>query len=310
MRMAAGKRSGLFDRLAEFLAEHRRALFYLQIAPPLLFVLTFVFVPLGSIFAWSFWTVQNNRLVPGFSVSAYTQFLGIGAPGWRFDIFLKTLRIAVTQTAIAMVLGFAIAYFVGIRMRGSKYTLPLLLLFAVPFLTSYLLRTLSWYMVLGVEGLINTTLQATGLVRGEVTWLLFSEFAVHVGLLSTYLPFMVFPVWLAMSRIDRNVLAASADLGGRPRDTLFRVVIPLTLPGILIGCIFVFVGVLGDSVVPQLLGGSPDSSRILVAGLIDQAVSGQQYSLAAAMASVILFMAIGLILAWEKIFGLKKIGEV
>jgi ABC-type spermidine/putrescine transport system permease subunit I len=302
--------SGPFDRLAEFFAEHRRALFYLQIAPPLLFVLSFVFVPLGSIFVWSFGTVQNNRLVPGFSTSAYTDFLGIGAPGWRFEIFLKTLRIAVTQTVIAMILGFAIAYFVGIRMRGSRFTLPLLLLFAVPFLTSYLLRTLSWYMVLGIEGLINTILQASGLIHGPLTWLLFSEFAVHVGFLSTYLPFMIFPVWLAMSRIDRNVLAASADLGGRPRDTLFRVVIPLTLPGILIGCIFVFVGVLGDSVVPQLLGGPSDSSRTLVAGLIDQAVSGQQYTLAAAMASIILFMAVGLILAWEKVFGLKKIGEV
>src|SRR5438132_1201455 len=241
--MASRRPSGPFDQLAEYFADRPRALLSLQIVPPLVFVFFFVFVPLASIFAWSFWTVENNRLVPGFSTSAYEEFLGIGGlPTWRLDIFLKTLRIAVTQTAIALVLGFAIAYFVGIKMRGSKYALPLLLLFAVPFLTSYLLRTLSWYIVLQSRGLINTVLQSIGATNGPLPGLLFSEFSVHVGLLSTYLPFMIFPIWLAMSRIDQTVLAASADLGGRPRDTLFRVVVPLALPGILIGSIFVFVG--------------------------------------------------------------------
>jgi len=302
--------SGPFDYLAEYFTDHPRLLFHLQILPPLLFVFSFVFIPLGSIFAWSFWSVQNNRLVPSFSTSAYADFLGIGYSPWRFDIFLKTLRIAVTQTLIALVLGFAIAYFVGMKMRGSRYALPLLLLFAVPFLTSYLLRSLSWRVVLQTEGLINLILEGLGITSAPIKWLLFSEFAVHVGLLSTYLPFMVFPIWLAMSRIDQNVLAASADLGGKPRDTLFRVIIPLTLPGMLIGSIFVFVGVLGDSVVPKLLGGPTDGSGKLVANLIDEAVSGAQYPLAAAMASVILLMAVGLIVGWEKIFGLKKIGEI
>ena len=309
--MASRRPSGPFDQLAEYFADHPRALLSLQIVPPLVFVFFFVFVPLASIFAWSFWTVENNRLVPGFSTSAYEEFLGIGGlPTWRLDIFLKTLRIAVTQTAIALVLGFAIAYFVGIKMRGSKYALPLPLLFAVPFLTSYLLRTLSWYIVLQSRSLINTVLQSIGATNGPLPGLLFSEFSVHVGLLSTYLPFMIFPIWLAMSRIDQTVLAASADLGGRPRDTLFRVVVPLGLPGILIGSIFVFVGVLGDSVVPEILGGATDSSRTLIANLIDKAISGQQYPMAAAIASIILLMAIGLIWGWERAFGLKKIGEI
>ena len=308
--MDATKTFGPFDRIAEYFADRPRHLFYLQILPPLLFVVFFVFVPLASIFAWSFWSVQGNRLVPGFSTNAYAEFLGVGYPTWRAEIFLKTLRIAFSQTLIALVVGFAIAYFVGIKLRGSKYTLPLLLLFAVPFLTSYLLRTLSWHVVLQTQGIINSALMALGLIKAPITWLIFSEFAVHIGLLSTYLPFMIFPVWLAMSRIDSNVLAASADLGGAPKDTLFRVVIPLTLPGMLIGSIFVFVGVLGDSVVPQILGGPTDGSGTLIANLIDKAVGGQQYPLAAAIASIILLTAIGLILGWERVFGLKKIGEI
>ena len=87
-------------------------------------------------------------------------------------------------------------------------------------------------------------------------------------------------------------------------------VVPLALPGILIGSIFVFVGVLGDSVVPEILGGATDSSRTLIANLIDKAISGQQYPMAAAIASIILLMAIGLIWGWERAFGLKKIGEI
>src|SRR5438552_10423220 len=249
--MASRRPSGPFDQLAEYFADRPRALLSLQIVPPLVFVFFFVFVPLASIFAWSFWTVENNRLVPGFSTSAYEEFLGIGGlPTWRLDIFLKTLRIAVTQTAIALVLGFAIAYFVGIKMRGSKYALPLLLLFAVPFLTSYLLRTMSWYMVLQTHGLINTVLEAIGVIKDPIPGLLFSEFAVHVGLLSTYLPFMIFPIWLAMSRIDQTVLAASADLGGRPRDNLSRLVVHVGLTGILIGRICVFASAVVDDVVP------------------------------------------------------------
>jgi ABC-type spermidine/putrescine transport system permease subunit I len=112
-----------------------------------------------------------------------------------------------------------------------------------------------------------------------------------------------------MSRIDPTVLAASADLGGTSKDTLLRVVVPLTLPGILIGCIFVFVGVLGDSVVPTTLGG-PGGSSVLFANLMDRAVAGDDLPLAGAMASITLLIAMGLILAWEFFFGLKKIGEI
>lgn len=307
--MESRRASGLLDVLAEYFAGHPRRLLLLQLVPPLAIVMLFVFVPLASIFAWSFWSIENGRLVPTLSVEAYTDFLGITDAPWRWAIFLTSLRIAVTQTAIAIVIGFAIAYFAGIKFRSSRYTLPLLLLFAVPFLTSYLLRTLSWHAVLQRNGLINSILRSVGVIQVPIDWLLFSEFAVHVGLLATYLPFMIFPIWLAMSRIELNALAASADLGGRPSQTLFRVVIPLTLPGILIGSIFVFVGVLGDSVVPALLGG-PGGSGKLVANLMDEAVRTELYPMAGAMGSIILLMAIALILAWEFFFGLKKIGEI
>src|SRR5437773_5537907 len=109
--MASRRPSGPFDQLAEYFADHPRALLSLQIVPPLVFVFFFVFVPLASIFAWSFWTVEYNRLVPGLSPRSYQELLGLGGfTTRRPDISLKTLRIAVPQTAIALVLGLPLAY--------------------------------------------------------------------------------------------------------------------------------------------------------------------------------------------------------
>ncbi len=310
--MAAARASGPLDVLAERFAEHPRLLHVLQLAPTLGFIAFFVFVPVASIFVWSFLTVEGTRFIPKFTLEAYATFFGIGYPNFMLSVFFRTLRIAASQTLIALVIGFSIAYYIGIRMRGSKYALPLLLLFAIPFLTNYLLRTLSWWLPLQTNGIVNTILLnlcigGQCLIDEPVKWFLFSEFAVHIGLLSTYLPFMIFPIWLAMSRIDETVLAASADLGGRPFHTLFRVVIPLVLPGILIGCVFVFVGVLGDSVVALFLGGPGDS---LIAQQVDAAVRGQRWNVASAISSVILALAFALILAWEKFFGLQRIGEI
>lgn len=305
--MASARASGPLDELAERFASHPRLLYLLQLTPTLAFVAFFVFVPVASVFVWSFLRVEGTQFLPEFTLDAYATFFGIGYSNFMIDVFLRTLRIAVSQTLIALVIGFGIAYYVGIKMRGSKYALPLLLLFAIPFLTNYLLRTLSWWLPLQTNGIANTILLALGIVNNPVKWFLFSEFAVHIGLLSTYLPFMIFPIWLAMSRIDETVLAASADLGGRPHHTLMRVVIPLVLPGILIGCVFVFVGVLGDSVVALFLGGPGDS---LIAQQVDAAVRGQRWNVASAISSVILAVAFALILAWEKFFGLQRIGEI
>lgn len=304
--MAGARGSSPIDWIAERCAEHPRILYLVQIAPTLAFISIFVFLPIASIFLWSFLVVEQARIIPEFTLEAYAILFGIDHPNFILLVLLRTLRIAVSQTLIALVIGFGVAYFVGIKLRGSKYALPLLLLFAIPFLTSYLLRTLSWWLPLQNRGILNAILLGLGLTQEPIPFL-FSEFAVHVGLLSSYLPFMIFPTWLAMSRIDTIVLAASADLGGKPMDTLFRVVIPLALPGMLIGCVFVFVGVMGDSVVPLLLGGPGNS---LIAQQVDSAVAGQRFNLASAIASVVLVMAFGLILAWEKFFGLKRIGEI
>ena len=285
------------------LVDNDRLRFALQVIPWLGVLTAFVFLPLAAIFVWSVAIPLPFGFELGFTLENYTDFFD----SYRVDIFWVTIREAVLQVVLALVFGFPIAYYAGIRKRHSKYTFPLMLLFAIPFLTSYILRTLSWISFLGSDGVFNTILMTAGVIGEPLGWLLYSRFAVRVGMLASYLPFMIFPAWLAMSRIEDEILHASADLGGSPLSTIRHIVLPLSIPGLLIGSVFVFVGVLGESVVPVILGGGNIS---LIATIIDNAVNSARLPLASAISAIVLMFAMVLVLAWEYVFGLKTVGEI
>jgi ABC-type spermidine/putrescine transport system permease subunit I len=181
------------------------------------------------------------------------------------------------------------------------------LLFAIPFITNYILRTLSWIAFLGRQGGVNTLLLSLGVIDESIGWLLFSDFAVHVSLIASYVPYLLFPTWLAMTRIDDDVLRASSDLGASPLQTIRYVVLPLSMPGVVIGAVFVFVGVLGESAVATLLGGPQVT---YVASTINDAVSGLNLPLASAISTVLMVIATVIVIAWERLFGLRSIGEI
>lgn len=285
------------------LVNNDRLRFALQVLPWLGVLTFFVFLPLAAIFVWSVAIPKPFGFDLGFTLENYAEFVD----SYRLGILVITIREALIQVGLALVFGFPIAYYAGIRKRHSKYTFPLMLLFAIPFLTSYILRNLSWISFLGSDGVFNTVLIWMGIVNEPLGWLLYSKFAVRIGMLAGYLPFMIFPAWLAMSRIDDEILQASADLGGSPLATIRHVVLPLSIPGLLIGSVFVFVGVLGESVVPVVLGGGNIS---LVATIIDNAVNSARLPLASAISAVVLMFAMVLLLAWEYVFGLKTVGEI
>lgn len=285
------------------LVDNDRLRFALQVAPWLGVLTAFVFLPLAAIFVWSVAIPLPFGFELGFTLENYEVFFD----SYRVEIFWATIREAVLQVVLSLVFGFPIAYYAGIRKRHSQYTFPLMLLFAIPFLTSYILRTLSWISFLGNDGVFNTVLMTFGVIGEPLGWLLYSKFAVRVGMLASYLPFMIFPAWLAMSRIDDELLHASADLGGSPLATIRHIVLPLSIPGLLIGSVFVFVGVLGESVVPVILGGGNIS---LIATIIDNAVNSARLPLASAISAIVLVFAIVLVLAWEYVFGLRTVGEI
>lgn len=273
------------------------------VTPWLAVFLLFVFVPLAAVVLWSFMTPTLFGMEYAFTVSNYTEFFS----SYRLTTFLNTVVAAVVQVAFAVAFGFPIAYYTGIRMRGSKYAFPLLLLFAIPFFVSYILRAIAWIGFLGDQGVFNVVLMSIGVIEDPIGWFLFSQFAVHVSLPASYIPFVVFPAWLAMARIDDAILSASADLGSTPLQTIRHVVIPLSMPGIVIGAVFVFVGVLGESATPVILGGGNVG---FISTTIDNAVNSLNIPLASAISTIMLVLALVVLLLWERIFGLKIVGEI
>ena len=172
--------------------------------------------------------------------------------------YLNALKIAAVSTVICLFIGYPMAYGIA-RTRGSLRTL-LLMLIILPFWTSFLIRVYAWIGILKSNGLLNNFLLTIGIID-EPLVLLHTDFAVYVGIVYSYLPFMVLPLYATLARMDHSLLEAAADLGCRPWKAFLTVTLPLSLPGIIAGSMLVFIPAVGEFVIPDLLGG-PDTLMI------------------------------------------------
>jgi spermidine/putrescine transport system permease protein len=179
-------------------------------------------------------------------------------------VLITSVRIAIVSTVVALLIGYPAAYFIATAPR--RWRAALLVLVILPFWTSFLIRTYAWMVLLNPAGLINRVLQGSGLTDGPVS-LLYNEFAVVLGLVYAYVPLMVLPIYAALERLGSPPRDAASDLYATPRQTLWRVTVPLTLPGVVAGCIFVFVPSLGNFIVPDLLGGG---RKVMIGNVIQQ----------------------------------------
>ena len=228
----------------------------------------FVILPLLVLVVFSFFQVRSYRIVYELSFDTWQSLIDSG----RWMIALRTLRVAVTMTVIELLLAFPFALWLakGCRSKTAKATIITLL--TIPFFLDAASRIIIWRAILGTNGMINTALMSSGLVDEPVSWLLYSEFAVHFGMLGASFPTMVFPIFIIISLIDDSYLNASDDLGASPVQTLVFVILPMALPGILAGIIFTFVPLMAAYVEPQLLGG----------GFVDLLGNSVDFGLAAA----------------------------
>ncbi len=194
-------------------------------------------------FEWSL-TLSNYELV-------FSDTLYIGA-------FANAARIAATSTAICLLIGYPMAYAIARAPENKRGFL--LFLVILPFWTSFLIRVYAWMALLRPTGLINSALQSLGLAS-EPLELIANEFAVHLGIVYAYLPFMVLPLYSTLERIEGSLVEAAHDLGATPSRAFWRVTFPLSLPGVAAGCLLVFIPATGEFVIPDLLGG-PDTPMI------------------------------------------------
>jgi putrescine transport system permease protein len=201
--------------------------------------------------------------------------------------YLESVKIAAISTVFTLLIGYPMAYAIA-RAPASRRNL-LLMLVVLPFWTSFLLRVYAWIGFLKSNGIINNALMSLGLIDAPLQ-MIQTDFAVYVGIVYTYLPFMILPLYANLVKLDNAYLEASADLGARPMVTFFQVTLPLSMPGVVAGCMLVFIPAVGEFVIPALLGG-PDT---LMIGRIlwDEFFSNRDWPIASAVAIVMLFVLV------------------
>ncbi len=225
---------------------------WLLLAPSALWLLLFFLLPLGLIVVMSF---AERGLYGGvrwtFGLWNYRQAM---APLYLW-VYGRSFALAAVTTALCLVVSYPVAYYIALR-ADPKWKNLLLVLSILPFWTSFLLRTYAWMFLLRVEGFVNTTLLALGVIERPISWLLYSDFAVVIGQVYGELPFMILPLYVALERVDVRVMEAAMDLGANRRQVFWRIVLPLTRPGIITGIVLVFIPSLGAFITPDLLGGA------------------------------------------------------
>jgi putative spermidine/putrescine transport system permease protein len=262
---------------------------YWQAAPLALVLFAFLLVPLAAIAVVSFWDYDSVQIIPAFTLQNYQDVLG-SMTTWR--TYANTLKYTAMVWAITLPLGFGVAWFLAFQVRTAAMQTVLFLVCTVPFLTSNIIRMISWVPFLGRNGLVNEALLRLHLIDKPLEDLLFSDFAIVLAFVHLYALFMVVPVFNSMMRIDRRLVEAARDAGATGWQILREVVIPLCKPGLAIGSTFVVTLVMGDFITVRLMGGG---QRASVGLIIANQIGLLQYPAACANAVVLLAVVLLLV---------------
>ena len=262
--------------------------------PPLLWVGLFLLLPYAFMFAHSFWLVRDGSLVHEWNLQNYAKLFHNPV---YLEVLFRTMRIAASVTLLSLLLGYPLAYFMSFEAGVRKELFYQLVI--VPLWVSYLVRGYAWKTILGSDGVLNGFLQYFHVTKEPVGFFLYSPFAVVLMLTHIYTPFVILPLYASLEHIPRNLIEASHDLGASPRATFFRVILPLSLPGLLAGATFAFVLTLGDFLGPLLVGGP---SSIMIANIV-QSLFGTAYDwpLGSAISVSILLLTISLLFVTERL---------
>lgn len=254
----------------------------LFLGPGLVFIAVFVAVPVLLVLSYTvFDRGRFGGIVYEFNLDNFTRAL---EPTYR-KVLVESLQIAAAATLIALAIGYPVAY--AIAKLPGRWRTVMLILVVVPFWTNFLIRTYAWVVLLSNQGVVNDALVGSGIVDERLT-LLYTKGAVIAGLVYVYLPLMILPIYASVARLDIELREASSDLGAGKVITFLKVTLPLSLPGVVTGCIFVFVPSLGNFVVPELLGGG---KTVMVGNLIrDQFLKARDWPFGATLALIMVVL--------------------
>ena len=250
--------------------------------PPFAWMALFLFLPYCLLFCYSFWSLNEfQQILHHPTLANYGHLL---SNPLYLTVILRSLRIAFSVVVLSLLIGYPLAFFLVFHAGRHRYLLYQAVI--IPLWVSYLVRAYAWKVIFGNEGVLNTLLMWSHAVSHPLSFLLYSPFAVIVTLTHIYVPFVVLPVVASLEKIPRELLESSSDLGGRPWQTFLRIILPLSLPGVVSGATFALLLSFGDFLAPLLLGGP---SSVMIANIVAN-LFGADYNwpLGAAVAVVIL----------------------
>jgi putative spermidine/putrescine transport system permease protein len=260
--------------------------------PGTLWLLIFLVAPVVVVIVVSFFTPSVTGFTKTFTTDNYSTIFG--ASSTYVDTLLKVVRNSAIITAVCLVIGYPVAYFLAVSVKRVQWSFALFIIALAPFFTSTLIRVEAWIPTMGDSGAINSILKGIGITHHSLGILLYSDFAVIVALIQILVLFMITPLFFQLAALDRSAIEAARDLGAPGWRVFLHVILPLTRGGLVIGSVFVFVLAMGDFGTYRLIGGGKIGS---VGVNIDNLVSLLQYPQAAAQAAVLVVaMAAGVVL--------------
>ena len=282
------------------------------LAPPFLYAILLLALPLVAIVLFSFWTQDFMDIDRTFTLNNYREVFATerwvsGEGLWAnlknigntiyLTLLGRSLYVSLFVTAVTVILAFPVAYFISFHVQPSRKSLWLFLI-TIPFWTSYLIRVFLWKVILGYNGVVNASLINIGLIDEPLTFILYNINAVIITLAHAFAPFAILPIFVALEKIDRSLLEASQDLGETKITTFFRVTLPLAMPGVVAAVLIVFIPTIGDYVTPALMGGAGGQ---LIANMIQTqflALNNAPLGAALALVAMLSVTAISLLFIW------------
>jgi len=271
------------------------------LATPFVAILAvFLLLPIALIVVVSFWSTSAYSYEPAFIADNYAYLLTSSV---TLSVYMKTVFFTVVTWITTLLIGFTVAWFLAFHIKSTGWQIGLFLLCTIPFWTSNIIRMISWIPFLGRNGIANSTLLDFGLVDAPLEWLLFSDFAVILAFVHLYTLFMIVPIFNTMMRIDPTLIEAARDAGASGLQILRHVVVPLSLPGIMIGTIFVVTLVMGDFITVRFMSGGQSAS---VGRTIANEIGLLQYPAASANAVILLVTVLLIVGALLRFVDIRK----
>lgn len=275
---------------------------YLLLIPGLVISVIFLLLPLVITVVVSFFTTApaSTGYIPVLTLENYFTFF---TSPQTSTLLLNTFSLSLIAALITFVFGFPLAYFLTFHIKSARLKNYMITLLIVPFLIDWSIRTVAWIAILGKGGIVNFTLMSLGIIRAPLEELLFSRNTLYIIWLQTYVLFMMFPMYLAMNRIDPDLINAAKVLKASPRSVLYHIVFKLSLPGVVAGFIFIFATTLGDYITPNLWAGGLQTLGFSISRYANNFL----WPYASVLSTMLLIIAIIVLYIALKLVNIKKL---